>query len=181
MVRTSLSHPIGFGKLPVLNGHLALTFCPGKKGPSVYGADWDRDLDIDLAALRAAGATMLVTAMETKEFALLQVTDLPARVAAHGMAWAQLPIVDVSVPARAFDAVWPAVRAQMLQRLQAGELVVLHCRGGLGRTGTVAALLLIETGTEAREAVRQVRAVRPWAIETQEQEAFVLGYRAVWG
>jgi len=53
----------------------------------------------------------------------------------------------------------------------------VHCKGGLGRAGMVAALLLIETGDPPGAAIRKVRAVRPGAIETPAQERYVLAYR----
>jgi ADP-ribosyl-[dinitrogen reductase] hydrolase len=53
---------------------------------------------------------------------------------------------------------------------------ITHCRGGLGRAGLVAALLLIETGLEAEAAIRAVRAARPGAIETAAQERYVRAY-----
>lgn len=55
-MRTSASHPIRIDPLPVGNGVLGLTFCPGKKARSLYGAPSDRDLDTDLAAVRDWGA-----------------------------------------------------------------------------------------------------------------------------
>ena len=61
--------------------------------------------------------------------------------------------------------------------LRSGRDVLVHCRGGLGRAGTIAARLLIELGMEPATAIRQVRAVRPGAIETLEQEKYVLGIR----
>jgi ADP-ribosyl-[dinitrogen reductase] hydrolase len=54
-----------------------------------------------------------------------------------------------------------------------GHDVLVHCRGGLGRAGTIAARLLVELGMEPAEAIARVRAVRPGAIETPEQERFV--------
>lgn len=170
MTRTSLSHPIRVDALAVRRGLLGLTFCPGKHGHSLNGAPWARDLAVDLAALKAWGAGLVVTLMERPEFALLRVPDLDARVATHGMAWAHLPIRDMDVPAGSFLVDWPAVRDDMLGRLDAGGRVVLHCRGGLGRAGLVAALLLIETGATASTAIEVVRKVRPGAIETAAQE-----------
>ena len=57
----------------------------------------------------------------------------------------------------------------------AGCDVLVHCRGGLGRAGTIAARLLVELGMEPETAIASVRAVRPGAIETSDQEKFVLG------
>ena len=52
--------------------------------------------------------------------------------------------------------------------------MLVHCRGGLGRAGTIAARLLIELGIEPATAIERVRAVRPGAIETRAQEEYVL-------
>ncbi len=179
MIRTSLTHPIRVDALPVSGGLLGLTFCPGKHGDSLTGAPWARDLEADLAALKAWGTSLVVTLMERHEFDLLRVPDLDVRIAAHGMAWAHLPIPDQGVPGDAFEVVWPQVRAELLSRLAVGERTVLHCRGGLGRTGLVAAMLLIETGMDADDAIRAVRNVRPRAIETAEQARFVSDWKAL--
>lgn len=180
-MRTSETHPLRVDPLPVGNGLLGLTFCPGKRGDSVYGDPWARDLETDLAAIRAWGATLVVTLMERFEFDLLGVPDLPDRVASHGMGWAHLPIRDVDVPDAAFDAVWPELLLELGRRLHAGERVLLHCRGGLGRTGLVAALLLIEEGAAPEDAIRSVRAARPGAIETRAQEDYVRAYAPISG
>lgn len=176
-MRTSETHPLRVDPLPVGNGLLGLTFCPGKRGDSVYGAPWARDLDIDLLAIRDWGAGLVVTLMERFEFDLLGVPDLPDRVVAAGMSWTHLPIRDVDVPSDPFDAVWPEVRVDLMRRLAAGERVLLHCRGGLGRTGLVAGLLLIEHGVDPESAIRRVRKARPGTIETRGQEAYVRAYR----
>ena len=43
-------------------------------------------------------------------------------------------------------------------RCFAGRLdVLVHCRGGLGRAGTIAARLLIELGMEPTKAIASVR------------------------
>ena len=52
--------------------------------------------------------------------------------------------------------------------------MVLHCRGGIGRTGTIAARLLVEFGVAPEEAIRMVRRARPGTIETPAQEEYVL-------
>ena len=57
------------------------------------------------------------------------------------------------------------------------DVVVFHCRGGLGRAGTFAALALRRLGLTPKAAMAQVRSVRPGAIENSIQEAFVEGHR----
>lgn len=178
MIRTSLTHPIRVDAVPVAGGLLGLTFCPGKHGDSLNGTPWARDLETDLAALKAWGAGLVVTLMERHEFALLRVPDLNVRVTAHRMDWAHLPIPDQGVPGGDFAEAWPHVRAELLSHLHSGGRVVLHCRGGLGRTGLVAAILLIEAGMSADEAILTVRRLRPRAIETEEQARFVRDWSA---
>jgi len=46
------------------------------------------------------------------------------------------------------------------------------------RAGTIAARLLIELGMEPTKAIERVRAVRPGAIQTNDQEKFVKGIGA---
>jgi ADP-ribosyl-[dinitrogen reductase] hydrolase len=56
--------------------------------------------------------------------------------------------------------------------------VLVHCKGGLGRAGTVAALMLLELGMTPSDAIRMVRQARKGAIETPGQEQYVRGWVA---
>ena len=100
----------------------------------------------------------------------LAITRLGAEVQRRGMEWLHLPIPDVSTPGLDFEAKWPEVSERLRSRLDAGENILIHCRGGIGRSGMVAARLLCESGVDAEEAIVRVRAARPGAIETWEQE-----------
>ncbi len=66
------------------------------------------------------------------------------------MEWHHLPIIDADIPREPFDAAWPQVGPVLRAHLAAGHRIVLHCLGGLGRTGTIAARLLIEMGSIGR-------------------------------
>jgi ADP-ribosyl-[dinitrogen reductase] hydrolase len=178
--RTGSSHPLRVDAVAVAGGgRIGMTFCPGKKDRHAMTGRWDRDLDADLASIQEWGASLLVTLVEDHELSMLKVPDLGTRARDHGLDWLHLPIVDVSVPSAAFEAAWPQHARGLAARLAAGDSLVLHCRGGLGRTGLVAARLLIELGNDAVAAIARVRAARHGAIETAAQEADVLRYVTV--
>ena len=138
-----------------------------------------RDLSLDLDAIRDWGAAAVVTLVEPKELIMLRVEHLGDEVLRRGMSWFHLPIVDVSTPSEAFERQWDVAGNELRTLLRNSRDVLVHCRGGLGRAGTIAARLLVELGTEPQTAIRQVRAARPGAIETPEQERYVLGMRVV--
>lgn len=173
MARTSVSDPIRFSEVLCGRGVLGLTFCPGKSGPSVFGDHWDRDLDLDLDAARAWAASMVLTLVESHELDMLRVAGLGAAVEARGMTWLHAPIKDVSIPDAAFERRWTLIGHVLRSELDKGNRVVVHCRGGRGRAGLIAARLLVEFGAEPNAAVATVRAARPGTIETREQEDYV--------
>ncbi len=179
-MRTSLTHPLLIADLSVPGhpGRIGITFCPGKVDAQSMSGPWARDLDADLDVIRAWGAAAVVTLIEDHEFELLKVPGLAAGVAAREMRWHHLPIRDVDVPGAAFERRWREAGPALHALLQAGQRVLVHCRGGLGRAGTVAARLLVEAGVAPGEAINMVRKVRPGAIETRRQEDHVRGLRA---
>jgi ADP-ribosyl-[dinitrogen reductase] hydrolase len=89
--------------------------------------------------------------------------------------WFHLPIVDVSIPDERFGEEWDIAGEALRSILRRGsDDVQVHCRGRLGRAGTIAARLLIEFGMEPEIAIARVRAVRPGTIETRAKEEYVL-------
>lgn len=175
-VRTSVTHPLRIGEVQAADagGLIGVTFCPGKQGPSNSGFVWRRDLRLDLNTIAAWGPAAIVTLIEEHEFEMLGVQDLGRQISARGIEWHHLPIVDVEVPDARFEAGWLASGPKLLSVIREGGRVLVHCRGGLGRAGTVAARFLVELGVPARQAVARVRAARPGAIETPEQLQYVL-------
>ena len=176
-MRTSASYPLQIAELALLGvpGRLGLTFCPGKRQRHAATGAWARELDADLARVAAWGAAAVLTLMEEHELTALMVPGLGAAVRARGMAWHVLPIRDAGVPDAGFEQAWATLAPGLHRRLAEGQRVLLHCKGGLGRTGTIAARLLVEHGMTADAAIGPVRAVRPGAVETPAQEAYLHG------
>lgn len=114
----------------------------------------------DLDALRGYGIGAIVSLTETPldEFIVGEL----------GITYAHIPIVDMTAPspAQLFDALDAIDLAHGENRA-----VVVHCLAGQGRTGTVLAAWLIRQGAGADEAIAEVRAACPQAVENDAQLA----------
>ena len=90
---------------------------------------------------------------------------------AQGIDFIRHPITDGGVPAdrSALRHTLDDLRA----RLAGGETIVVACRGGLGRTGTVVGCLLRDDGLDGDAAIELTRASRHGTIENADQERFV--------
>lgn len=176
--KTSTSHPLRIDTVAVGKacGRIGLTFCPGKKQTDALSGVWDRSLDDDMKAIKAFGAVALVTLMPDSELQSLHASPHQIRDEASksGIAWYQLPIPDAGIPDNSFEDLWVDAGPRLRALLKAGHNIVIHCKGGLGRTGTVAARLLIECGVDPQMAIQSVRKARPGSIENDLQEKYVL-------
>ena len=177
--RTSINSPIEVAwvtdALAPEGGRIGVTFAPGKKGPSVHGKPWDRDLAIDLERLVSEYETqLLVSLIEDHELTLLEIPALVTEAQRRGIVIVRAPVPDLEAPEQD--------QARHLADLaiasaRAGRNVVIHCRGGLGRAGTLAACTLVALGQSPDDAINHVRRVRKGAIETQSQQEFVTNQR----
>lgn len=181
MPRTSLSHPLQIDAVtvPKTGAMIGMTFCPGMKENAAPERAWDRDLDRDLAEIKAWGASALVSLLEGYEFEVLGVSEFPEKIKASGLEWHHLPIMNRDIPYEDFEKLWVTNGPQLRRRLRQGERIVLHCKNGLGRTGMIAARLLVELGEYAEAAIRRVRSARPGAIETLQQKQNVYQCRPI--
>ncbi len=173
--RTSHSHPLQIAEVQATpeHGRIGITFCPGKQDRLAATGAWARDLDVDLDVITAWGAQLVLTLVEPEELKSLAVANLGHEVERRGMVWRHLPIADFSVPTDDFEDDWKTQGRDIRQLLRKGGDILVHCKGGLGRAGMMAARLLVELGTPPEEAIRTVRKARKGAIETSAQLALV--------
>ena len=142
-VKTSITDPIEVAVVmppdyPEYHpGKIGISLCPGKKGPSSFGGVWDRDLATDLSVIeRNFGATAIVTLMTDSELSTSNVTGLGQAVRDHGMQWFHLPIEEMTSPGESLDEQWAETLSYVLDTVTTGHNVLVHDRGGLGRSGT---------------------------------------------
>jgi len=179
--RTSVTHPIGISWLPGESaGKVGLTFAPGKHSHSKRGHSWERDLDADLDRLAEHhGVDALVCLLEDHELVRLCIPQLLEQAEARGLQIHRLPIPDGGVlpepgPVKELVGTITSAASQ-------GQTVVVHCAGGLGRTGTVAGCYLVEQGLSPRQAIEVLHRVRSRNCpENRSQERFIERYASAY-
>jgi len=145
-------------------GNIGLTILPGRK-------DYSRSVDEDLKQLKKYGVNTIIPLITDDEYGHYGVSDLLEKYKEYGFTVHCLPIMDqlVSSEKEMEDMVNYLDKA-----LKNDEKVLLHCVGGLGRSGLVAASYLKYKGLNSDEAIKAVRKVRgPRTVESKIQEEFV--------
>jgi len=145
-------------------GILAISPMPGVGG----------DFAGDVQHLIEWKPALVVSLVSEAELATAGATGLGPRLVDAGARWEHLPIHDFGVPDDAFDEAWPVVSANARRALTGGGRILVHCRGGCGRSGMVALRLMIELGEAPDDALARLRAVRPCAVETPQQMAWAM-------
>jgi ADP-ribosyl-[dinitrogen reductase] hydrolase len=173
--RTSDSHPIQISWIEFGRGwgQIGITLCPGKFQTDGISGKWKRDLNTDLEHIRRWGAKHIVTLMTDSEIDDLQVSDLPKQVKEFGMNWHHIPVEDGGTPSDISERYWSDISRTVMEALTSGEDVLVHCKGGLGRSGSFVAGLLVENGVEPYKAIGKTREARKGAIENTSQEEWV--------
>jgi hypothetical protein len=151
---------------------------PGKLlGGEYPGGDTEAETVQRLAALSEAGVDCFVNLTRAGELPPYS-TLLPT-----GTWYFHLPIVDHSLPVD--RPYMRQIQSALRGALAAGRCVYVHCRMGIGRTGTVLGCRLVEQGLSGAAALDELnrawqqcaRAARwPTIPETREQNQFVTNW-----
>lgn len=147
---------------------LALSIAPGKKDQR-----WNRDMETDLEVIKSNDIHVIVCLLEWSEMRMLGMIDYPRQAQEKGFLFYHLPIKDRGVPnPKDLNVLIPL----LVQHLSMGKNILVHCRGGLGRAGTICGCCLGHFRYDGVTAIEAVRMQRPGAIQTNKQEACVIQY-----
>ncbi len=139
---------------------------PGKKNFGMH-LDWDRDLNKDLLRLKLDyEKDILITLLEEHELEDIKISNLGKVAEAQGIKSIRFPIKDRSIPTSIDDFI--NLINNILKLVKEGQTVVIHCKAGLGRTGTVTACCLVALGYLADEAIATVRQTRQHTYNRNE-------------
>ena len=143
--------------------------------PRPRGGDWLRD---ETAAWREAGFDLVVSLLEPEEAAQLVLEEEAAAAAESGIAFRPFPIPDRGVPASK-DAV-AELATEVVDALEEGKAVAVHCRQGIGRSGLIAGGVLVAGGLDAAKALKTISQARGLQVpETEEQRQWLIDF-ATW-
>lgn len=178
---TSATHPMEIVEVsvPGTAGRIGISACPARQDRDPVTGGWSRDMSTDLQAIRRWGANAIVSLLTAREARVLGVEGLAHEAGLHGIDLFRCPIFDQHPPDEEFEETWVVAGPDVRHRLRRGERVLVHCRAGRGRSGTVAARLLVELGVDAGDAILLVRNARPGALLNPQQVQHVLSIHLV--
>jgi protein-tyrosine phosphatase len=119
------------------------------------GGDW---LEDEARAWKRAGIDVIVSLLDNSEATELNLTKEHDVAESNRIRFISFPIPDRGVPVSQKDAL--SLLATMTTLLREGRNVAIHCRQSVGRSGLIAAGLLVISGTEVDKAVEAVSVAR---------------------
>ena len=138
--------------------------------PRPRGGDW---LENEVRAWKKMGFDVVVSLLTTDELDELGLADEADLSRAQGLQFCEFPIPDLGIPKSSAAA--RELVDNLRSDLDVGKQIAIHCRQGIGRSGLIAAGVLIVSGVEPELAIRQVSAARGLSVpETAEQREWVL-------
>ena len=161
--------------LPYPNSYWVI---PGKLLAGEHpGGTTREDTQKRLQLLLAAGINCFIDLTMPDELPAYDI-DLP-----HSADYMRKPIKDHGLPARREHML--DIQACIDHAMRSGQPIYVHCRAGIGRTGTVIGCFLVEQGLSGEEAVDELNRVWqqslrsgdwPHVPETEEQTKYVLDW-----
>ena len=158
-------------RLENFGSEICLSAFPGREHTNVFSIDLMEEFFDFLDSNRYRSLVSLVEVHEFDQF--ISYPKFEEKIGKRNFSWFFHPLKDMTAPDVIFRERFFETQSHLLENLRSGKKIAIHCKGGLGRSGTIAALLLRHLGFSAEKSIELVRKSRPGAIETEEQEIFI--------
>ena len=130
-------------------GKIILTSFPGLNNEGKFD---EKILISQLEVFSNNQCSSITSFVEDKEFDLLCDKKIfVEKIYHHNLKWYHMPIADLGAPNQDFKYKWETTKVLLKNELLEGQNIIFHCRGGKGRAGTVAAILLADFGHEKKK------------------------------
>ena len=146
-------------ELALGKGLLGISPLPGRGG----------QYDADLITLFQWNPSLVLSMTTAREMEHKGAGALGADLSSAGVAWVHLPVPDFGAPPEETAKRWPSAAKHAHRALAKGGRVLAHCHGGCGRSGMALLRLMVEAGEDPEKALARLRAIRPCAVETDDQ------------
>ena len=115
--------------------------------------------------------SLLVSLLADEDIRSLALQDEPVAAAGQGLEFTHFPIVDFGLPE---PVAFRVLVSELCAALERGTSIAIHCRAGIGRTGTLASCILKGLGHPSEDAMQRVVAARGVTIpDTEAQRQFI--------
>lgn len=121
-----------------------------------------------ISEIAALGFHQVVSLLEPAEANALGLAEEGELVTAQSMRFVSFAIPDMGLPASSED--FTRLAQLLFTEIEAGTNTLIHCRGGIGRSGLLAAAVLLQSGKDVQAAFAQVSLMRGRRVpETAQQ------------
>ena len=159
-------------EIPGHKASLLLTAFPGRTSANTFSV---KKIGSVFSLLEKERCSHFLSLVEDDEFSrYCGKAVLEAEAKKRLINWVHLPIADMDIPKNDTLDGLNKIRPKLFEAIKTDRSIAIHCMGGLGRSGTVAAIILADLGIPLQSAIGVVRQFRPGAIETSALENFVL-------
>ena len=120
---------------------------------------------------------LVVSLLEVSEARTLGLDAEREQVNELGMEFVSFPVPDMGLPASVEK--FASLSKMLLKRVDAGTNILVHCHAGIGRSGLMAAGILLHCDLDPRQAFAHVSKMRGVRVpETPEQEYWLISNHA---
>jgi len=134
----------------------------------------------EFSGLAALGVTDLVSLLESSEARDLELHNEASLCGAASIAFHAFPIPDRGTPSSV--SALSKLACNLYHSVADGHGVAIHCRAGIGRSGLVAAAVLMHGGHSMERALSQISKARGVPVpDTPEQAEWLRTHRAAIG